>query len=104
MEIVVAVERMATMMVAASQVGCAARRRAATPAASGAAALVPMAWTYWAWPRLKQPKLWAESVGRPSVVAGLPELQAPRTHPLTVWSPPAGRLPPGAARALSGAP
>ena len=38
-----AVERMASMMWAASQVGWAARRRAATPAARGAAALVPMA-------------------------------------------------------------
>ena len=36
---------MAVTTVAALQFGCAARSRAATPAASGAEALVPMAWT-----------------------------------------------------------
>ena len=82
--------RMAVTMASADQSGWAARRRAATPAARGAEALVPMAWTYAVWPRLKQPKLWAESEGRPSTVLGLPELQAPRTQPLTLVSPPAG--------------
>ena len=37
--------RMAVTMAAALQSGWAARSRAATPAASGAEALVPMAWT-----------------------------------------------------------
>jgi hypothetical protein len=38
-----AVERMTVMISLALQVGCAAWRRAATPAASGAEALVPIA-------------------------------------------------------------
>ena len=47
--------RIAETIWSAVQLGWAARRRAATPAARGAEALVPMAWTYWVWPRLKQP-------------------------------------------------
>jgi hypothetical protein len=81
---------MAETTVAALQSGWAARKRAATPAARGAEALVPMACMYWVWPRLKQPKLWEESEGRPSMVLGIPELQAPRTQPLTLVSSPAG--------------
>ena len=50
--------RMAETTVAALQSGWADRRRAATPAARGAEALVPMACMYWVWPRLKQPRLW----------------------------------------------
>ena len=49
--------RMAVTMAAAVQSGWAARSNAATPAARGAEALVPMACMYWVWPRLKQPKL-----------------------------------------------
>ena len=45
-----------------------------------------MAWTYWVWPRLKQPKLWEGSEGGPSVVLGRPLEQAPRIHPLMAVS------------------
>ena len=47
--------RMVETIVSALQSGWAARKRAATPAAKGAEALVPMAWTYEVCPRLKHP-------------------------------------------------
>jgi len=64
------------MIFAAVQVGWAAWRMAAAPATKEAEALVPIAWTYRMWPRLKQPKLWPLA-GRPSVVLVRPLLQAP---------------------------
>src|SRR5439155_15134864 len=89
---------------------------AATPAASGVAALVPMVWTYQACcarpAKLKQPKL-VPAGGGPAAgkvsgsggtVPGSPELHAPRTNPVGLHGlplkahPPEGKSPPGAER------